>query len=307
MCKPLSTLSMRHNTKNATISPDRLGPRFGVLVGSYVAALIAPTLTLFTVEYFGLRSKVLAFTILGTIGIIIGSGVALRATDNRQIASWLNSSWVAWLFPLVGLVPMMAYHFSVLEVVAASLIDPTVIPVSSLVGTTGFLFGIVAAGAGEIAILTARNRVASSAIASENVLIEWTSRWPRAHRMKVQIFTMVGGLIPVGLLSFWLPPYLTMLTALIVVITVFATTNTVLSDRVFNLTQAGLEHRRSGKFFTWRQFTPKSQIKYITASQNQIILHRSGVLPSIRFDRHDLRVDDEEVINTLEEHLNVQE
>lgn len=299
---------MKYNTENSVVSPDGLGPRFGVLIGSYVAALIAPTLTLFTVGYLGLRSKVLAFAALGTIGITIGSGMAFLTIDNGQIASWLNSGWVAWLFPLLGLVPMMAYHFSVLEVVAVYLIDPASIPVSSLVGATGFLLGIVAAVAGEIAILTARNRVASSAIASENVLIEWTSRWPRAHRIKVQIFTMVTGLVPVGLLSFWLPPHLTVLNALVVV-TLVGTTNTLLSDRAYKLTPAGLEQRRSGsgKLVTWHQFIPKSQMKYVTVSKNDVILHRSGLLPSIRFDRNDLRFDDEEIINNLEEYLNRRE
>lgn len=299
---------MKYFTQSSAVSPDRLGPRFGVLVGSYVAALIAPTLTLFTVEYFGLRSNVLAFAVLGTIGITIGFGTAFLTTENGQIASWLNSGWVPWLFPLLGLVPMMAYHFSVLRVFATYLIDPAAIPVSSLVGATGFLLGIVAAVAGEIAIRTARNRVASSAIASENVLIEWTARWPRAHKIKVQIFIMVTGLVPVGLLSFWYPPYLTVLTAL-VVITLVITANTVLSDRVYKLTPAGLEHSRSGsgKFVTWRQFIPKPQIKYVTVSENQVILHRSSLLPSIRFDRHDLRLDDEEIINNLEEYFDRRE
>jgi hypothetical protein len=293
---------MKYLTQNSGVSPDRLGPRFGVLVGSYVAALIAPTLALFIVEYFGLRSKVLAFAVLGTIGITIGFGTAFLTTKNGHIASWLNSGWVAWLFPLLGLVPMMAYHFSVLEVFAAYLIDSADIPVSSIVGATGFLLGIVAAVAGEIAIRTARNRVASSAIASGNVLIEWTARWPRAHKIKVQIFIMVTGLVPVGLLLFWYPPYLALLTALVVIILV-VTTNTVLSDRVYKLTPAGLEHSRSGsgKFFSWRQFIPSSQIKYYTVSENHVILHRSGLLPNIRFDRHDLRLNDEEIINNLEE------
>lgn len=299
---------MKYITENSVVSPGRLGPRFGMLVGCYVAALFAPTLTLFTVEYVGLRSKVLAFAVLGTIGITIGSGTAFLTTDNGQIASWLNSGWIAWLFPLVGLVPMVVYHFSVLEVFAGYLIDLAAIPVSSLVGATGFLLGIVAAGVGEIALLTARNRVASSAIASENVLIEWTARWPRAHKIKVQVFTIVTGLALVGLLSFWYPPYLTVSTALVIVPLV-VTINTVLSDRAYKLTPAGLEHRRSGSgnIFTWRQFIPKSQIKYFTVSDNHVILHRSGLLPSIRFDRNDLRLDDVEIINNLEEHLDRRE
>lgn len=295
---------MKYTAENSAVSPNRLGPRFGVLVGSYAAALIAPTLTLFIVEYVGLRSKVLAFAVLGTISITIGSGTVFLTTDNRQIASWLNSGWAPWLFPLVGLVPMVAYHFSVLEVFASYLIDPAAIPVSSLVGATGFLLGIVAAGVGEIAILTARNRVASSAIASEDVLIEWTARWPRAHRITVQIFTMVTGLVLVGLLSIWYPPYLTVLIA-VVFVALVVTTNTVLSDRTYKLTPAGLEHRRSGSggIFTWHQFIPKSQIKYVTVSGDRVVLHRSGLLPSIRFDRNDLRIDDEEIINNLEEYL----
>lgn len=291
--------------KNSLFSPDRLNPQFGVLVGSYVAALIAPTVTLFAVKYFNLRSKVLAFAILGILGFIMFSGMAFLATDNRQIASWLNSSWVVWLFPLVGLVPMMAYYFSVVEVVATSLIDSAIIPASTLVGATGFLLGIVAVVAGEIAILTARNWVASSAIVSENVLIEYTSRWPRAQKIKLQILSIVIGLSLVGLLSFWLPPYppyLAMLNAITVVFALFSITYTALSDRVFKLTPAGLVHSRSGGLFTWHKFTPKSQIKDVTVSKNDVILHRSGVLPSIRFDRHDPRLDDEEIISTLKEH-----
>lgn len=298
---------MSHNIKTQPVSPDRLGPRFGVLVGSYVAGLIVPTLTLSIVEYFGLRSRVLTFAVLATVGVIIGSGAAIIAADNERIATWLNSSWVAWLVPLVGLVPMVAYYFTVLEVVAASLVDPTVIPVSSLVGATGFLLGIVAAGAGEIAVLTARNRAASSTIASENVLMEWSSRWPRDHRIKLQTFSMITGLVPVGLLSFWLPPYLTVLAALIVIVAVASTTNALLSDREFKFTPAGLEHSRSGTFFSWHQFTPKSQIEHITVSEDQVIVHRPGFLPTIRFDRRDPRLDDEEIVNTLGEYLDIRE
>jgi len=298
---------MKYNTEKSVVSPDGLGPRFGVLVGSYVAALIAPTLTLFTVEYLGWRSKVFAFTVEERSAI--GSGTAFPNNRQRTNSLLAELRLGSLALPASRTRSMIAYHFSVLEVVAVYLIDPASIPVSSLVGATGFLLGIVAAVAGEIAIRAARNRVASSAIESENVLIEWTSRWPRGHRIKVQVFTMVTGLVPVGLLSFWLPPHLTVLTALVVVVTVSSTTNTVLSDRAYKLTPAGLELRRSGsgKLVTWCQFIPMSQIKYVTVLENHVILHRSGLLPSIRFDRNDLRFDDEEIINNLEEYLNRRE
>lgn len=304
-----SRISDKHETHwQSAASPDRLGPRFGVLVGSYVAALVAPTLTLFAVEYFGLSSKVLGFAVLGTIGVAVGSGAALLTADDERIASWLHSGWMAWLFPLAGLAPMVAYGFDVLEALALYLVESAAVPVSTLVGATGFLLGIVAAGTGEIAVRTARNRVASSAVASESVLIEWTAKWPRAHRVAVQALTLVTGLVPVGILSLSYPPHVPMLAGTIVV-ALLIVTNTVLSDRSYKLTPAGVERRRSGSgsLITWHQFIPKEQIEDVAVSENHVTLRRSGLLPSVRFSRRDSRLDDEEIVDSLEEHLDSRE
>jgi len=288
------------DTRSAAL-PDRPGLRFGALVGGYVAALTAPALTLLAVAYFDLRSSVLAFAVLGTVGVAIGSGTAVLTADDGRIAAWLNSGWVAWLFALLGLAPTAAYSFSVLEAFATYLVDPAAIPVSSLVGTTGFVLGIVACVAGEIAVRTARNRVASSAVASEEVLTEWTAGWPRAHRVKLQALVLVTGLVTVGTLSFWSPPYLTVLAA-VVALALVVTVNAVLSDRVYRLTPTGLEHRRSGSgtLFTWSQFVPTEQIEHVAVSEDEVVVHRSGLLPSVRFDRRDLRLNDEEVISSLD-------
>lgn len=292
---------MSHIDTRSAALPDRLGLRFGALVGGYVAALTAPALTLLAVAYFDLRSSVLAFAVLGTIAVAVGSGTALLTAGDGRIAAWLNSGWVAWLFALLGLAPMAAYGFSVFEAFATYLVDPAAVPVSSLVGTTGFALGIVAAVAGEVAIRTARNRVASSAVASEDILVEWTARWPRAHRMKLQAFLLVTGLVVVGVRSLWYSPYLISLATL-VVLPILVTVNTVLSERVYKLTPAGLEHRRSGSrdLFTWSQFVPNEQIEHVTVSEKDVVVRRSGLLPSVRFDRRDPRLDDDEVISSLE-------
>lgn len=294
---------MKNTNASSLLAPDSLNIQFGVLAGSYVAALIAPVLTLFAVEYFDLRSWILALGILGAVGVALGSVVVLLVTDKGKIAGWLNAGWLPWLLPLVGFVPIFAYYFSVIEVFAYLYLGPVAGTTASVVGATGFVLGIAACWLGEFMIRTARNQVASFAVESEDVAIEWTAAWPRPHKIKAQIGVVLPCLAVAGLVAIWYSMQ-TIVYTLPAVVTFVLVTKSAFADRVYRVTPSGLEHLRKGRMFDSRQFIPWSQIDGFTVTDRSIILYRPSLHPSIRFSRRDFRLNEEEVIDALEEHLN---
>lgn len=293
---------MKNTNSSSLLVPDTLNIQFGVLAGIYVAALIAPVLTLFAVEYFDLRSWILALGILGAVGVGLGSVVILLVTDNGNIAEWLNAGWLPWLLPLVGFVPIFAYHFSIIEVFAYLYIGPEAGTPASVVGATGFILGIVACWSGEFVVRTARNRVASFAVANEDVAVAWTAAWPRPHKIKAQIGVVLLCLAVASLVAIRYSTR-TIVYTLPAVITFVLVTKSAFADRVYRVTPSGLDHLRKGGIFDYRQFIPWSQIDGFTVTERSIVLHRQSLHPSIRFSRRDVRLNEEEVVDVLEEYL----
>lgn len=296
---------MKNTNVSPLLAPDNLNIQFSVLTGGYVAALIAPVLTLFIVEYFGLSSWILALGILGVIGAALGSVVVRLITDHGKIARWLNTGWLPWLLPLVGFIPMFAYYFSVVEAIAYLYVGPgteSTGATASVVGATGFILGMAACWLGEFMVRTARSQVAAFAVTNENITVEWTAAWPRTHKRKVQIGVVLICLVVVGLIAIWYAPQ-TIVYTLPTVLTFVFVTRSAFADRKYKATPSGLEHLRKGMIFDSRQFVPWSQIDGFTVTNSAVILHRTPLHPSIRFSRRDVRTNEKEIIDTLEEHL----
>jgi len=290
------------NTNAASLPvPESLDLRFSVLAGGYVAALIAPVIALFAVEYFDLGSWILALGILGAIGVSLGLALGRLVTDNSEIARWFNTGWLPWLFPVVGFIPLFAYYPSVIEF-GAYFVGLNTVTADSVIGATGFLLGIAAVWLGELMVRTARNQVASFAIVNEDVAAEWTAAWPRDHKIKAQIVVILPCLAVAGLIAVRYS-FQTVAYTLPAVFVFSLATKSVFADRVYRVTPLGLEHLRRGKIDEYRQFLPWSQIDGFTVTDSAIVLHRPSLRPNIRISRRDLRLNDEEVINALKEHL----
>ena len=86
-----------------TVPPDQVNTQFAILAGCYVAALVAPTLTLWVVEYVQIRSRLLALGLMGVVAIAVGASVVSVARDNEGLLSWLSTGWLPWLFPVAGI------------------------------------------------------------------------------------------------------------------------------------------------------------------------------------------------------------
>lgn len=293
---------MKNTNASPPLTADTLDIQFGVFAGSYVAALIAPALTLFAVEYFDLRSWILALGTLGAVGVALGSVVVWLVTNTGKIAKWLNAGWLPWLLPLIGFAPVFAYYFSVIEVFAYLYTGLEAGTVSSVVGAAGFVLGIVACWLGEFLVRTARNRVASVAVADGDVAVEWTAAWPRVHKIKVQLGVVLPCLAVASLVAVRYSLQ-TIVYTLPAVVTIVLVTKSALADRDYRVTPSGLEHRREGQIVDYRQYVPWSQVRGFTVTDSAVILHRPWLRPSIRFSRRDIDLVEDDVIAALDEHL----
>lgn len=291
---------MENTNVSPSLSPDSLSAQFGVLAGCYVAALIAPVLTLLAVEYLDLHSWILALGVLGAIGTALGAVVVWLVTDRETIATWLNGGWLPWLLPLVGFAPLFVYYGSVIEVFFY-VYAGTVGHPAAVVGAAGFGLGIAACWFGEGLVRTARNQVASSAVANEEVAVEWAAPWPLAHKTKAKVVVALPCLAVAGL-AVWYSMQSIVFT-LPAVLTIVFVVQSALADRVYRVTRSGLEHRRDGRLFDHRQFVPWSQIDGFTVTESSIILHRPWLRPNLRLSRRDIQFNEDEVIAALDEHL----
>ncbi|QLK24480.1 hypothetical protein HYG81_10120 [Natrinema zhouii] len=296
---------MKDIEQPTAVPPGQANTQFAVLAGCYVAALVAPTLTLWAVEYVQIRSRLLALGVMGVVAIVVGASTVSVVGDNEGLLSWLNTGWLPWLFPVAGILPVIAYHFSLIEVFATLFVEGASIPVTSLVASIAFILGIVAAFVGEIALRAARNQIACSATRAEDLTIKWSVRWPRSHKLNILVIVVLVGIGLLAILAVTVAPVSVVFTGPFVLVLVLVT-RMFLSEREFELTPAGLSHVRSGTLYTHRQFLPWSEIESLTLSDDAVVLHREGLLPSIRFSRSDIRPDEEEILAALEEHVSRQ-
>lgn len=293
---------MGESDTNTLRAPVRLDTRFGVLAGSYAASLLAPVITLVIVQYFQIRSWALALGVLGVTGAAICALFVLLLAESGEIAGWLNDGWLPWTLPLLGFVPLFAHGFAVLEFLAYSLTEFGPESVGSLVGVVGFILAIAACWLGEMMIRSARNRVASAAVADEPVSVEWTAAWPRADRIKVQSVVLLIGFVLVGLLAVQYSVLTTVYTLPAVAATTFAL-NSIFANRVYRLTPSGLEQYQEAGLTTFRQFLAWSRFDAFSVTDEAFVLHRQSLRPDVRFSRKDVRLNEDSIRDAFRAHL----
>jgi len=286
-------------------TPDRLGAIFSILAGAYVALLITPVLVLGMLNQFQLDNELLAIGILGSVGAVITAGVAWYVTHQGKTVLLLNRSGMNVLLPLAGLVPILAYWFSLIEYAAYRIVAPEAAPVESLIGVVGFLFGIVAVFLGEILVSMARNRVADRMVDESAIDLEWKAGWTRVNTLKwFFAITACYGVFAVGVIAFlgWTEDLFSTTTASIAVISLMMVgmvTRNMSEKRIYRITPAGLEQHES----RWsRLFTPWADINGFSVTDRTIVLHRNGFRPDIRFSRRDVRYD-EKTLTGLQQNI----
>jgi len=281
--------------------------RFSLVAGSYLAALVVPTVVFVAVNRLQLRDKQLVVALLGLATIATTAVVARRVARRGEVIVWLGDGHLRWLVPFVGLVPVVGYFFHMIEFVGHVATGIETETATALVGFTGFILGLVASFLGDILVHMARNRLADAAVNEKDVVVKWTAGWTRADRIKaVAGGIILGAIFFVGILLYfgWLeilfePMAIIQLFFLFTVLTLVA--NTMSSRRTYRVTPAGLE-RRLQKPHGTRLFTPWSAFDGVTVTDTKVLLHRGTLQPDVRFSRRDL-VDEDAVITALDDHL----
>ena len=283
-------------------TPERLDARFGVVAGLYVAALLSPALSLVAVDRLQLRSGPLALGLLAAVGAVLTAVVAWQVTRRGGLVAWFDSTWLAWLVPAVGVLPMIAYFVPVIEYIGLALTELEAESAASLIGVTGFVLGIVAWCLGGALVLMARDRLVTATIGDADVDIEWTAGWTRRDWFNVVVGTLVVGVPLFGLLVWYLREWAINIVSAVGMLLLIGIYSLV-SKRTYRVTPAGVEQYRGGTPFASRQFTSWSQFEGFSVTDRAIVLHRQPPHLDVRCSRRDLIPDDEDVIAALEAHL----
>lgn len=281
--------------------------RFSLVAGSYLAALVAPTVVFVAVNRLQLRDTRLVVALLGLATIGTTAVVVWQVTRSGAVIVWLGDGHLRWLVPFVGLVPVVGYVFPMIEFFGHIATGIEAETATALVGFTGFVLGVVASCLGDILVHMARNRLADAAVNDNDVILKWTAGWTRADRIKaIAGGTILGAIFFVAILLYlgWLevlfePMAILQLFFLFIVLALV--TNTMSAKRTYRVTPAGLE-RRLQKPRGTRLFTPWSAFDGLTVTDTRVLLHRGPLQPDVRFSRRDL-VDEDAVIAALDDHL----
>jgi len=282
-------------------TPERLDTRFGVVAGLYVAALIAPALLLVVVKRLQLGSESTAIGLLGAVVTVCTAVVAWQVTRRGGIVAWFNSTWTALLVPAVGIIPLFVYFWYVFLFIAFTVTDLQPESAANLIGFAGFLSGIAATCLGTALVQMARARIVDETVVDSDVRVEWTAGWPRRDRVRVAIGTLVAVGLPFGL-AFWQWGQIVFHALPLGIVLVFSIASLV-DERTYRLTPAGLEQRRGTRWFVSRQLTPWSQFDGVSVTDDAVVLHRQLPYIDIRCSRQDLVTHEADVIAALEAHL----
>ena len=284
-------------------TPERLDRRFSLVAGLYVAALLSPALVLVVVQRLELTSWPVALGSLGAVGVVITAVVARKVIRQGDLVAWSDSDWVAVFLPAVGIIPMGVYLFDSFLFVAFAVTDLQADSAATLVSFIGFFLGIVTTSLGSHLVLMARTRLANATVNDADVAVEWTSRWP--HRARLRF--MAGALAVVGLLAglaFWQLGWRAVTTVPPFGVVLVIGLRSLVSERTYRATSAGLEQRKEGRWFVPRRLIPWSRFDGFSVTDDAIVLHRAFPHVDVRCRRYDLFNDDEAVVTVLEDYLN---
>ncbi|WP_208628932.1 hypothetical protein [Halomicrobium sp. IBSBa] len=263
---------------------------------------MGPVTTLLIVKQFDLRSWTVALGLLGAVSTLLASLTIVLVHRRIRLLARLNAGWLPWMLPLAGFVPVFVYYFDVIELSFYLYVGAEGGIAATVLGGVGFALGVVACWLGELILRTARNQVASLSVSDGDITVEWTAAWPLAHKLKTQIGVVILCVMAVGPIAIWYSPQ-TIVYAAPGVVTIVLVTNSLLSDRTYRVNSSGLEHRRTGRLFDYRQFIPWSQFRDYSVKDGSIILHRRSAYPSLRFSRRDIRSNEDDIVDALEEHI----
>lgn len=285
-------------------TPERLDTRFGVVAGLYVAALLSPAVLFVVVRWLHLGSEPLVLGLLGAVGTVLTGVVAWRVTRYGNLVAWFDSTWLALLVPAVGILPVFAYLFQAFLYVAFALSELRTESAASLVGFAGFFLGIAASCLGSALVHMARARLVDEAVGDGDVEIEWTAGWPHRDRFKFGLGVLVVGSPLFALLVWQLGLWATsavLALGPILVLCIYS----VVSERTYRVTPAGLEQRREARFLDSRRLISWSQCEGFSVTDRAIVLHRRLPHLDVRCSRWDLSLDTNEadVIAALEAHI----
>lgn len=136
---------------------DQLDANFELGVGIYISALVSPAILLMVSRQ--LRIGTAVFT-LAVVGLILASIVTWALKRWSQIIPWIESIRLAWLWPIVGAVPMFAYLGFFVRYVAVIVTDLSIEGAANVIGVVGFISGFATTILGGVLslILLARAR-----------------------------------------------------------------------------------------------------------------------------------------------------
>ncbi|EMA26306.1 hypothetical protein [Haloarcula argentinensis] len=281
-------------------TPEQLDRRFSLVAGVYVAALLSPALLLIVVQRLQVVSWPATLGSLGAVGAVLTVTVTWIVSRQGELVAWFDSVWIAVLIPAVGILPMGLYSFHSLLFVAFAVTDLQADSAANLVGFIGFLLGVVATTLGGYLVLMARTQLANATVDDADIAVEWRAGWPQRARLKL----MVGTLAVVGLLAglaVWQLGWRAATTVLPGGIVPVFMLSSMVTERTYRATSAGLEQRREGQWFASRRLIPWSRFESFSVTNNAIVLHRTVPYIDIRCRRY--LIDDEAVIAALEDYL----
>lgn len=283
-------------------TPERLDTRFGFVAGLYVATLVSPPLLLAIVGWFQLRNEPFVLGLLGIVGMVCTAIFARLVMHRGELVAWVHSTWLAWLVPAAGIIPMFAYVVLGLRYIAFTATDLQAESAVSLVGFTGFLLGIVALWLGSVVVIMARSRLVNATVGDGDVDIEWTSSWPRRDRFKCMMGTLFLFVPLVGLflwqMKLWAIYIVSTLGLLLILLL-----QGVMAERTYRISSVGLERRREGRWVVSRQLTPWSQFAGFSVTDDALILHRQLPHLDIRCSLRDPLTDEADIVTVLETYL----
>ena len=285
---------------NPLQTPEQLDGLFKLVAGLYAAALLSPAVLGLATPWLGSVSWPVTLGLLGAVGAVLAATVAWTVSRQSEFVAWLDSPWIAFLVPAIGILPISLYLFDVFLFVAFAVTDLQPDTAANLIGFVGFVAGIAATLLGEYLVLRARTQLANATVDDTDVAVEWTAGWPRRARL----WFMIGTLVVIGLLAgvaFWRLGWRGVTTVLPFGPVLVIALRSVVSERTHRATSVGLERRRDGRWLGPRRLIPWSRVDGFSVTDDAIILHRALPRVDIRCQRN--LIDDEAVVAALNTHL----
>jgi hypothetical protein len=267
----------------SSLPGQRPDVRFGLAVGSYVAALFAVPMTAVAWPASGWPSVPTSLTLLGS-AIAICAVVTLAATRVGGLAVRLGAT--PWRWGLAA-VPLFVLGGVVLSRDGA-LSGRLQVAVVTTAGLIAF---------GYLVAMMSRTRYTAAVVDGATVIAEWEARPAPTHR-RLQAYGSAS-LVVLGLAAFFFESELIQALGQMLIASAFGIFGMRSTDR-YRASAAGLE----AYGLAGRSLVPWEDCTGYTVTDGAIVVHRRRPFSSIGFDRED--VDADAVVDVLSSHLDEQ-